>query len=37
MLFYRLVEQAIVTTPVTYREVVGHAISKRSALKELNG
>jgi hypothetical protein len=37
MLFYRLVEQAIVTTPVTYRDVVGHAISKGSASKELNG
>lgn len=37
MLFYRLIEQALVATPVTYREVVEPRISTDTGLKELSG
>ena len=37
MLFYRLLEQAVVTAPVTYRQVVSPSISAKSISKELTG
>jgi hypothetical protein len=37
MLFYRLIEQALVAIPVTYREVVEPRISTDTGLKELSG
>lgn len=37
MLFYRLLEQAVVTTPVTYQHVVAQSKSQESGSKELSG
>ncbi len=37
MLFYRLLEQAVVTAPVTYRQVVSPSTSAKSMPKELTG
>ena len=37
MLFYRLLEQAVVTAPVTYRQVVSPSTSAKSMSKELTG
>lgn len=37
MLFYRLLEQAVVTTPVTYQHVVAQSKSQESGSEELSG
>ena len=37
MLFYRLLEQAVVTTPVTYQHVVAQSKSHESSAEELSG
>jgi ISXO2-like transposase domain len=37
MLFYRLLEQAVVTTPVTYQHVVSTSKMARNFHKELSG
>jgi hypothetical protein len=37
MLFYRLLEQAVVTSPVTYKQVVNPSKLIEAASKELTG
>jgi hypothetical protein len=37
MLFFRLLEQAVVTAPVTYKQVVDPAKAVKLELKELSG
>jgi hypothetical protein len=37
MLFYRLLEQAVVTAPVTYKQVVAPQKTVKAKRKELSG
>ncbi|MDP1757319.1 MAG: IS1595 family transposase, partial [Pseudohongiella sp.] len=37
MLFYRLLDQAVVTMPVTYQHVVAQSKSQKSGSEELSG
>jgi hypothetical protein len=37
MLFYRLLQQAVITPPVTYQDIASKKITRRKAIVQLNG